>query len=60
MRHVFVQHAYGFVWALRFMADGVLYAGTDDGLVRLAIGDAMFPESLGPASYPDRTLWPLP
>ncbi len=48
----------GFVWAVTFVEPGVLYAGTDEGLRRIAIGDAALPAK-GPellASWP----FPLP
>lgn len=57
--HAFGDRVHGYVWRLRFMEDGVLYAGTDDGLVRMALDDATLPASIGPASYATRTIWPI-
>ena len=50
---------HGTYWALRFMEDGVLYAGADQGLVRVAIDGAMLPAVLGPSGPLPRYLWPL-
>ena len=48
----------GWVWSMRFVADGVLLAGTDEGLVRVRIEDAVAPP-LGPAAFEAREPWPL-
>jgi len=51
---------HGGYWALRFMEDGVLYAGSDQGLVRVAIDEVEeLPARLGPEGPLARTLWPL-
>ncbi|HEY0839832.1 MAG TPA: hypothetical protein VGD74_06575, partial [Vulgatibacter sp.] len=51
---------HGSYWTLRFMADGLLYAGADQGLVRVAIDDrGALPAILGPVGPLARTLWPL-
>ncbi|MBX5482392.1 MAG: hypothetical protein IRZ16_11240 [Myxococcaceae bacterium] len=60
MTRAFGDQLYGYVWRVTFADDGVIYAGTDQGLVRVALDDAKLPEAIGPASYPDRELWPLP
>ena len=41
--HAFADQAWGFVWKVKFMADGALYAGTDNGLVRLGLDGAELP-----------------
>ncbi len=52
--------AHGTYWALHFLEDGVLYAGADQGLVRVAIDEAgSLPSHLGPSGPLPRTLWPL-
>lgn len=48
--------AAGYVWSVQFVADGVLYAGTDEGLQRIAIGAAELPAK-GPAKL---ARWPFP
>jgi hypothetical protein len=50
---------HGFVWSAAFVADGVLYAGTDHGLVRAALDTATLPAT-GPAGPLPRELWELP
>lgn len=45
----------GYVWRVAFVEDGVLYAGTDEGLHRVAIGAAALPAK-GPASMAP---WPF-
>lgn len=47
------------VWSVHFVADGVLYAGTDRGLVRVALDDASLPPARpdGPLA---REPWDLP
>ena len=49
----------GGFWSARFVADGVLYAGADQGLVRVVLGDAVAPR-LGASAMLPRELWPLP
>ncbi|WP_373047066.1 hypothetical protein [Vulgatibacter sp.] len=51
-----VEMAAGYVWSVDFVAPGVLYAGTDEGLHRIAVGDRELPAK-GPATL-DR--WPFP
>lgn len=51
--------AHGTFWTLEFLQDGVLYAGADQGLVRVSFDDASLPDDLGPAGPLPRTLWPL-
>lgn len=46
----------GWVWSVSFVEDGVLYAGTDEGLQRIAIGAAELPAK-GPESL---ARWPFP
>jgi len=48
----------GRVWSLRFATDRLLHAGTDQGLVRVALNDTALPER-GPQGPLDRTVWQL-
>ncbi|WP_373047067.1 hypothetical protein [Vulgatibacter sp.] len=46
----------GYVWSVEFVQPGVLYAGTDEGMHRIAVGDRQLPAK-GPASL---ERWPFP
>jgi len=50
------EAALGYVWAVYFVEPGVVYAGTDHGLVRVALGEKALPA----LSDPGRNLWPFP
>lgn len=50
----------GFVWSVAFDTAGVLHAGTDRGLVRVALAGGTLPAQTGPGGILDRTIWPLP
>ncbi len=57
---VIADRPHGTFWTMRFTEPGVLYAGADQGLVRVALDDAeSLPASLGPVGALPRTLWPL-
>lgn len=45
-----------FVWSVEFESNGVVYAGTDRGLRRLALGDAQLP-ARGPAAMESRWIY---
>jgi hypothetical protein len=49
----------GAAWAVRFMTNGFLYAGTDQGLVRAALDSGNFETSPGPSESMPRDLWEL-
>ncbi|MEW5854879.1 MAG: hypothetical protein AB2A00_39245 [Myxococcota bacterium] len=53
------NRVHGWVWTLRFMSDGVLYAGTDQGLLRVALDGAALPTTLGPSGPQPRDPWEL-
>lgn len=55
-----VGRAHGTYWTMRFMEDGILYAGADQGLVRIALDEKPhLPTELGPSGSLPRYLWPI-
>ncbi|AKU91676.1 hypothetical protein [Vulgatibacter incomptus] len=50
--------SHGRIWSTRFVADRILYVGTDGGLARIALDSSSLP-ARGPAGSLGHTLWPL-